>query len=221
MGVEDGQLEQEATYDGMRYRYPYSYENEPNEALEKASYLLYGMRTRYGLDLEEEITEIKPFVFQNCHSYDEFRRDGIKSIENEIKNDVGYHSKDLWWNGEYSENELKKFNLSSTVLLYEDESQETWTPIARDLGGSIIVYIINGDDGSKMREFEAEKIAVEAFFNSEGGIKTQSLNMSLRYDVPSTLGKSPEQKIKDEDFVKVDITLLPQVMCEAKWICQQ
>lgn len=72
-----------------------------------------------------------------------------------------------------------------------------------------------------MREFEAEKIAVDAFFNSEGGIKTQSLNMNLRYDVPSTLGKSPEQKIKGEDFVKVDLTLLPQVMCEAKWICQQ
>ena len=70
MGVEDGQLEQEANYDGIRYRYPYSYENEPNEALEKASYLLYGMRTRYGLDLEDQITEIKPFVFQNRHSYD-------------------------------------------------------------------------------------------------------------------------------------------------------
>ena len=170
MGVEDGQLEQEANYDGMKYRYPYSYENEPNEALEKASYLLYGIRTRHSLGWEDPIEEIKPFVFQVCHSYDEFRRDGIKSIEDEIKSDVGYNSKDLWWKGEYSEDELRKFNLSATVLLYGEESQGTWTPIARDLGSPVIVHIINGENGSKMREFEAEKIAVDAFFNTEGGV---------------------------------------------------
>ena len=47
MGVEDGLSEQEAFYDGCRYRYPYSYYGDPNACCNNNTYLMYNIKKEY------------------------------------------------------------------------------------------------------------------------------------------------------------------------------
>ena len=54
MGVEDGQSEQEAFYDGCRYRYPYSYDGDPNACCNNNTYLMYNIKREYKPNLDTQ-----------------------------------------------------------------------------------------------------------------------------------------------------------------------
>ena len=222
MGVEDGQSEQEAFYDGCRYRYPYSYDGDPNACCNNNTYLMYNIKREYKFNWDTQQEKIKPFVYQGYKSYDEFRRSGLIDIDEEARNQVGYTDKKSWFGDDYTDDELKKYNLSATIKMYLDpDSGGGWSAIVFDRGGEIKVTVIDADTGAVKSEWYAQMIGVNSFSNDQGGVARDELAFSLKYDLPSNFRSYPPMKLKKEDYKYIDITHLPNIMCEAQFKCQK
>ena len=222
MGVEDGQSEQEAFYDGCRYRYPYSYYGDPNACCNNNTYLMYNIKTEYKFNWDTQQQKIKPFVYQGYSSYDEFRRYGLVDIDEEVRNQVGYTDKKSWFGDDYTDDELKKYNLSATIKMYLDpDSGGGWTPIVFDKGGEIKVTVIDADTGAVKSEWYAEIIGVNSFSNDQGGVARDDLAVSIKYDLPSNFRSYPPMKLKKEESKSIEIMHLPNIMCEAQFKCQK
>ena len=222
MGVEDGQSEQEAFYDGCRYRYPYSYDGDPNACCNNNTYLMYNIKTEYKFNWDTQQEKIKPFVYQGYKSYDEFRRYGLIDIDEEVRNQVGYTDKKSWFGDDYTDDELKKYNLSATIKMYLDpDSGGGWSAIVFDKGGEIKVTVIDADTGAVKSEWYAEIIGVNSFSNDQGGIARDELAFSLKYDLPSGFRSYPPMKLKKADSKSIEIMHLPNIMCEAQFKCQK
>lgn len=222
MGVEDGQSEQEAFYDGCRYRYPYSYDGDPNACCNNNTYLMYNIKTEYKFNWDTQQEKIKPFVYQGYKSYDEFRRYGLIDIDEEVRNQVGYTDKKSWFGDDYTDDELKKYNLSATIKMYLDpDSGGGWSAIVFDKGGEIKVTVIDADTGAVKSEWYAEIIGVNSFSNDQGGIARDELAFSLKYDLPSGFRSYPPMKLKPKDSNSIEIMHLPNIMCEAQFKCQK
>ena len=226
MGVADGLSEQEAFYDGCRYRYPYSYDGDPNACCTNNTYLMYNIKTehKYGRDQEynEYDEKIKPFVYQGYKSYDEFRRYGLVDIDEEVRNQIGYTDKKSWFGGDYTDRELKKYNLSATIKMYlDEESGGVWSTMVFDKGGEIKVTVIDIDTGAVKSEWYAEIIGVNSFSNNQGGVAQDPLTISLKYDFPSGFRSYPPLKLKPSQYKNIDVMHLPNIMCEAQFKCQK
>ena len=225
MGVEDGQSEQEAFYDGCRYRYPYSYDGDPNACCNNNTYLMYNIKRedKYGRDEEYDVYEekIKPFVYQGYKSYDEFRRYGLVDIDEEVRNQIGYTDKKSWFGGDYTDNELKKYNPSATIKMYLDEDSGVWSTIVFDKGGEIKVTVIDIDTGAVKSEWYAEIIGVNSFSNNQGGVAQDPLDVKLKYVFPSGFRSYPPLKLKPTQYKNIDVMHLPNIMCEAQFKCQK
>ena len=222
MGVEDGQSEQEAFYDGCRYRYPYSYDGDPNACCNNNTYLMYNIKREYKHNWDTQQEKIKPFVYQGYKSYDEFRRSGLIDIDEEARNQVGYTDKKSWFGDDYTDDELKKYNLSATIKMYLDpDSGGGWSAIVFDKGGEIKVKVIDADTGAVKSEWYAEIIGVNSFSNDQGGVARDELAFTLKYDLPSNFRSYPPMKLKPTQYKYIDIAHLPNIMCEAQFKCQK
>ena len=222
MGVEDGQSEQEAFYDGCRYRYPYSYYGDPNACCNNNTYLMYNIKKEYKFNWDTQQEKIKPFVYQGYSSYDEFRRYGLIDIDEEARNQVGYTDKKSWFGDDYTDDELKKYNLSATIKMYLDpDSGGGWSAIVFDKGGEIKVTVIDADTGAVKSEWYAEIIGVNSFSNDQGGVARDDLAVSIKYDLPSNFRSYPPMKLKKNESKSIEIMHLPNIMCEAQFKCQK
>ena len=106
-------------------------------------------------------------------------------------------------------------------MYLDPDSGGGWSAIVFDKGGEIKVTVIDADTGAVKSEWYAEIIGVNSFSNDQGGVARDELAFSLKYDLPSLFRSYPPMKLKPTQYKYIDITHLPNIMCEAQFKCQK
>lgn len=212
MDVRDGIPDQVENYDGLSYRYPLSYSNDKNQAIDRNAYLMFASYHKETYNGRGTVTEdkIKPYVDDTSKDYDTFRQTTIPQITQDMKSMISYNTKEGWFGAEYHAGELDDYNMK-----YETE-------ITCNIGDYIDFAV--HDTGMEVEvDFNGQKwmaavLHVNEKSNFELGVGTHHMYSYTSWKVRDKFQDTVPSKIYTNS-VSITASYPSQILCQTEWRC--